>query len=116
MRICVEIDLSKGLPDKILLNHEDFQRFHSLGYDNTTFRYRTCHQTGHLQVSCAQSSSFQRKKMGQSMKSKRWEPFDPTSLDEEEEEQEMDQHPGEEQKSKQDSTERHNFESKAPRR
>lgn len=54
-RICVEMDLSKGLPDGILLSHKDLKWTQALDFENTTFRCRVFHQTGHLQNSCIQS-------------------------------------------------------------
>lgn len=51
-RICVEVDLSQGLPDHISLNFNNTQWIQPLDYENTTFRCRSCRQTGHLQYSC----------------------------------------------------------------
>ena len=53
-RICAEIDISKGLPDQINLKIGDFHWTQTLDYENTTFRCRHCHQTGHLQKDCTQ--------------------------------------------------------------
>lgn len=36
-RICVEVDLSQGLPDSITLNFNNSQWLQSLDYENTTF-------------------------------------------------------------------------------
>ena len=52
-RICAEIDISKGLPDQIILKFGDFSWSQTLDYENTTFHYRYYHKTGHLQNSCA---------------------------------------------------------------
>eukprot|EP00253_Pinus_taeda_P028504 PITA_28504 len=48
-RQCAEIDISKGLPDQINLKFGDFHWTQPLDYKNTAFRFRHCHQTGHLQ-------------------------------------------------------------------
>jgi hypothetical protein len=51
--ICVEIDLSQGLPDKILIDWGDGDPFiYMVDYENTVFRCRSCQQTGHLQATC----------------------------------------------------------------
>jgi len=72
-RICVEIDLSKGLPDKIQLQHESYKRIQALDYENTAFRCRTCHQTGHLNDSCPHARRFPNKKKGPNSKGKTWQ-------------------------------------------
>lgn len=46
-RICVEIDLSKGLPDRVQLLYEKHKWIQALDYENTAFRCRFCHLTGH---------------------------------------------------------------------
>jgi hypothetical protein len=52
-RICVEIDLSQGLPDRILIDWtEDDPYTQLVDYENTAFRCRSCQQTGHLQETC----------------------------------------------------------------
>lgn len=47
--ICVEVDLSKGLPDKILLKLRGRVYSQPVDYENTAFCCRTCQQPGHLQ-------------------------------------------------------------------
>jgi len=54
-RICVDIDLRKGLPDRMLLKHGNFKWIQSLDYENTSFRCQYCHQAGHLQETCPQA-------------------------------------------------------------
>lgn len=44
--ICIEVNLSRGLPDKIILKHGTQNYTQPLDYENTTFRCRICHQTG----------------------------------------------------------------------
>lgn len=51
-RICVEVDMSQGLPDHITLNFNNSQWIRQLDYENTAFRCRGCMQTGHLQYDC----------------------------------------------------------------
>lgn len=48
-RICLEIYLSKGLPDRLQLKHESFYWIQSLDYENIAFRCRLCHLIGHLE-------------------------------------------------------------------
>lgn len=79
-KICVEIDISKGFPNQIHLKDGDFLWTQTLDNENTAFRCRHCHQTGHLQNSC---STFltQKKKRNHKSKSKSWKPCDPPSMD-----------------------------------
>lgn len=51
-RICVEADLSQGLPDHITLNYNNTLRTQPLDYENTAFRCCSCMQTEHLQYTC----------------------------------------------------------------
>lgn len=46
--ICVEINLSKGLPYRIQLNNSHFRWTQSLDYKSMTFICRRCNQTWHL--------------------------------------------------------------------
>ena len=64
VRICVEIDLNKGLPDRLQLKHESFNWIQSLDYENTTFRCRFCPLTGHLQDSCPLPKKFVKEEKG----------------------------------------------------
>lgn len=72
--------MSKGLPDKINLKIGDFHWTQSLDYENTAFRCRNCHLTGHLQSSCP-SMPAQKKKANSKQKSKSWKPHDPPPMD-----------------------------------
>lgn len=45
-RICVEVDLSQGLPNHITLNFNNSLWTQPLDYENTAFRCRRCMQTG----------------------------------------------------------------------
>lgn len=82
------MDLNKGLPDYINLAHKDLKWSQSLDFENTAFRCRVCHQTGHLQSSCTLS----RKKTTKNLQKKKGWNFPDMSLsDEEEEETEVNQ-------------------------
>ena len=66
-RICVEVDLSRGLPESIMLNFNNTQWKQPLDYENTAFRCRGCQQTGHLYNACPshnKSKPQQRKPKG----------------------------------------------------
>lgn len=54
--ICVEVDLSQGLPESIILNFNNTQWTQPLDYENTTFWCRGCQQTGHLHSACPRTS------------------------------------------------------------
>ena len=69
-RICVEIDLSKGLPDKFQLIYEKHKWIQALDYENTAFRCRFCHLTGHLQDSCPRAKRFPKKNRGRRQRGK----------------------------------------------
>lgn len=75
-RICVEVDLSEGLPDHITLNFNNTQWIQQLDYENTTFRCRTCLQTGHLQNSFPVALKDPRKAKKQPKKPKGWQNTD----------------------------------------
>ena len=81
-RICVEIDLSKGLPDRVQLIYEKHKWVQALDYENTAFRCRFCHLTGHLQDSCPLSKRFPKKKQGLHPKRKTWQADYAPSIDE----------------------------------
>jgi len=93
-RICVEIDLSKGLPDRLHLKHESHTWLQRLDYENTAFRCRFCQLTGHLQDTCPLAKKLPKKKKGPMSKRKNWQadyvPFsDEEEGSEEEEQQDM---------------------------
>ena len=100
-RICAEIDIRKGLPEQIIVKMGDFHWTQTLDFENTTFRCRNFHLTGHLQSSCP-SMPFQKKKAKSKPKDKSWKPHDPPPMDvfsssdeevEEEDEEVMDEMP-----------------------
>lgn len=84
-RICVEMDLSKGLSEDILLSHKDLKWTQDLDFENTALRCRVCHQTGHLQSSCIQSKKRTNRKP---QNKKGWQFADPLSSEDEGEEME----------------------------
>lgn len=61
-RICVEVDLSQGLPESIFLNFNNTQWKQPLDYENTAFRCRGCQQTGHFLKACPSKSKPQQRK------------------------------------------------------
>lgn len=100
-RICVELDLSKGLPDQINLKINDFVWTQNLDYDNTAFDCCHCHLTGHLQNSCPSLPAKAKKGNIAKSKPKQWAPCPPppavssdsSSSEDEESDAEPDQAP-----------------------
>jgi len=88
-RICVEVDLSKGLPDQIQLKHKQRSWTQILDNENTAFRCRICRQTGHPQSKCPAAKKDNRRKKKTEKQAKGWQFPPPTSDDEEEEEMEF---------------------------
>lgn len=84
-RICVEVDLSQGLPEHIILIHDGKQWAQPLDYENTAFRCRICRQTGHLQSTCPQNKKDRKRR--QPPKPKGWQ-FSATWTEDAEEEKE----------------------------
>ncbi|KAH9288642.1 hypothetical protein KI387_032759, partial [Taxus chinensis] len=70
--ICVEIDMSKGLPDRINLKFGNYQYSQALDYENTAFRCRFCTNLGHLQTSCPLNKKPQSSKKGGAASSSGW--------------------------------------------
>lgn len=100
-RVCVELDLSKGLPEHINLKIKDSVWTQYIEYENTAFRCRHCHLTGHLHSSCPSLSARKKRDLFAHSKPKRWAPCppppagntSPPSMDKEEIESEPDQMP-----------------------
>lgn len=72
-RICVEVDLNKGLPDRIILPHNNLKWTQPLDHENTAFRCRMRLQIGHLQKSCPQAKADPKNKKRQASKPKGWQ-------------------------------------------
>lgn len=72
-RICVEVDLSQGLPDSILLLHNNTQWKQPLDYENTAFRCRGYQQTGHLRNYCPQVKRESKRNKKQAQKPRGWQ-------------------------------------------
>ncbi|KAH9320441.1 hypothetical protein KI387_015080, partial [Taxus chinensis] len=66
--VCVEIDRSKGLSDRVILKGGNSQREQVLDYENTAFRCRSCHNTGHLQDSFPKAQTHSNRKKAPSSK------------------------------------------------
>lgn len=86
--ICVEADLSKGLPDYIQLKHKYHSWMQTLDYENTTFSWWICQKTGNLQNSYPEykKHSQRRKKSGKQQKDWSFPPPDPKEEEDGEEE------------------------------
>lgn len=70
-RICVDVDLNKGLSDHIQLIHKQMNWTQNIDYENTTFRCRIYKQTGHLQNLCPEAKKktmYEGRKMGNNKK------------------------------------------------
>ena len=82
-RICVEMDLSKGLLDRIHMIHQDFKWTQQSDFENTTFKCRIFHQIGHLQNTCKKEKKKTKKRP---QKKKGWKFIEHPSSDDEDEE------------------------------
>jgi hypothetical protein len=47
-RICVEVDLEKGLPEAIKLKLDDWIHIQKLDYEQLPFKCKMCHEYGHF--------------------------------------------------------------------
>ena len=70
--ICVKVDLSKGLLDRLILLHNNLKWTQSLDYENMAFYFRISLQTSHLQNTCPQAKTDLKRKKRQDSKSKGW--------------------------------------------
>lgn len=77
------MDLSKGMPNRIQLIHNKKNWTQFLDFENTAFRSRTRHQTGHLQNTCHDAKKDSRRKKKSRKEPKGWQ-FPPNESDEEE--------------------------------
>jgi len=76
-QVCVEVDLSQGLPDHITLNFNNSLWTQQLDYENTAFRCRGCLQTGHLQYACPLASKEPKGNKKHQKKPKGWQHTEP---------------------------------------
>ena len=67
-RICMEVDLSQGLPGHILLLHNEKQWAQPLHYENTAFRCCICRQIGHLQSAFPQNKKDRKRRQPPKLK------------------------------------------------
>ena len=51
-RICVEVDLEKGLPEAININMEGWSHLQAIDYDQIPFKCKMCHEYGHFSKFC----------------------------------------------------------------
>ena len=47
-RICVEVDLEKGLPESILLSIDGWNHLQTVDYEQIPFKCKYCHEYGHF--------------------------------------------------------------------
>jgi len=85
-RICVKVDLSQGLPDCIILIHNNVQWTQPLVYEDTAFRCHGCLQTGHLHSACPQAKKDPKRNKKQFKKPKGWQCTKPLEEEVDEEE------------------------------
>lgn len=88
-RICVEVDLSKGLLNLIRFSDNKKTWTQLLDFENTTFRCRICWQAGHLQNTCPNTKKELQRKKKPGKKRKGWK-FPSNEPDEEEDDVEKD--------------------------
>ena len=51
-RICVEVDLEKGLPESIMLSIDGWNHLQIVEYEQIHFKCKFCHEYGHFAKSC----------------------------------------------------------------
>ena len=76
-RMCVEVDISKGLPEQIILKVGDLVWTQHLDYENTAFRCRRCMHTGHLQYTYPLARKYPKGNKKQQKKPKGWQHIEP---------------------------------------
>lgn len=52
-RICVEVDLGKGLPEAINLKVDQWMHIQQLDYEQLPFKCKVCHEYGHFANRCS---------------------------------------------------------------
>jgi hypothetical protein len=58
-RLCVEVDLEKGLPEAIQLNLDSWSYIQQVDYEQIPFKCKICHEYGHFAKSCPQAKDMQ---------------------------------------------------------
>jgi hypothetical protein len=58
-RLCVEVDLEKGLPEAIQLNLHSWSYIQQVDYEQIPFKCKICHEYGHFAKSCSQAKDMQ---------------------------------------------------------
>ena len=51
-RICVEVDLGKGLPEAIKIKVDQWTHIQPLDYEQIPFKCKVCHEYGHFANRC----------------------------------------------------------------
>ena len=74
--ICVEFNISKGLPDKLILQWKGSRWTQKLDYKNTSFQYWIFQQVRHLHIHVPKYELIlKEKKKGHKPKQKGWQSF-----------------------------------------
>ena len=73
IRICIEVDLSEGLPESINLKFNNTQWTQPLDYENTTFWWCGCLQIGHLHSTCPKAKQTPKWNKKQQKQPKGWQ-------------------------------------------
>jgi len=56
-RICVEVDLGKGLPEAIKIKVDQWTYIQQLDYEQLPFKCKVCHEYGHFVNRCSKNKS-----------------------------------------------------------
>jgi len=58
-RICVEVDLGKGLPEAIKLKVDQWAHIQQVDYEQLPFKCKVCHEYGHFANRCSKNKSIE---------------------------------------------------------
>ena len=58
-RICVEVDLGKGLPEAIKLKVDEWSYIQQLDYEQIPFKCKVCHEYGHFANRCTKVTNLE---------------------------------------------------------